>query len=373
MPDCMKNRLMLLIIWLAVLFPAGAQSYMFKHLEVRDGLSNNQVNGIYKDADGFMWFATASGLNRYDGYDIKVYHSEPGDSTSLPDNFIASIQEDGEGCLWIQTGGGYARYNPATETFDRGVDAWMRRIGIEGVPSLLYIDSDKTFWIYLADAGRLYRYMPGGEAATLVPTAFDRREGRVLSAFSEHAGRLLMADDTGVLYSLDKQSLQLQWTETGFREWMGNGRMPVYSLYAGRSGRVWIYCERGMGCYNLRQGCWEQLSRADEPFDAIRAVLEDKDGRVWLGKDRKALKSSTGKGVPPACPTIRRMCVPCPTIRSMLSMRTRTALSGLGPIRKEFPIIMRAPSSLAWPRWAISIASKTAVTVPSGWAPMARG
>lgn len=296
MPDCMKNRLMLLIIWLAVLFPAGAQSYMFKHLEVRDGLSNNQVNGIYKDADGFMWFATASGLNRYDGYDIKVYHSEPGDSTSLPDNFIASIQEDGEGCLWIQTGGGYARYNPATETFDRGVDAWMRRIGIEGVPSLLYIDSDKTFWIYLADAGRLYRYMPGGEAATLVPTAFDRREGRVLSAFSEHAGRLLMADDTGVLYSLDKQSLQLQWTETGFREWMGNGRMPVYSLYAGRSGRVWIYCERGMGCYNLRQGCWEQLSRADEPFDAIRAVLEDKDGRVWLGKDRKALKSSTGKG-----------------------------------------------------------------------------
>ena len=290
MPDYMKNRLALMVVLLAVLLPAGAQSYMFKHLEVKDGLSNNQVNGIYKDADGFMWFATASGLNRYDGYDIKVYRSEPDDSTSLPDNFVASVQEDEEGYLWIQTGAGYARYNPATETFDCDVSAWMQRIGIKGSPSLIYIDSDKTFWVYLADGGQLYRYVPGGKAATLVPMAFDHRGGRTLSSFSEYAGRLLMADDTGVLYSLDRQSLQLQWTEEGFKKLIGDERMPSFTLYAGRSGRVWIYCERGMGCYNIRQGCWEQLRRADDPFDAIRAVLEDKDGRVWLGKDQKGIE-----------------------------------------------------------------------------------
>ena len=372
MPDCMKNRLMLLIIWLAVLFPAGAQSYMFKHLEVRDGLSNNQVNGIYKDADGFMWFATASGLNRYDGYDIKVYHSEPGDSTSLPDNFIASIQEDGEGCLWIQTGGGYARYNPATETFDRGVDAWMRRIGIEGVPSLLYIDSDKTFWIYLADAGRLYRYMPGGEAATLVPTAFDRREGRVLSAFSEHAGRLLMADDTGCCIAWISNPCNCSGRRLAFGNGWATGGCRCIPCMPDAPG----------GCGFTAIGAWGATisGKAVGSNSAGRTNPSMPYGRCWKtrmaasgwGKTRKALRLWTGRGAPPACPTSRRMRVPCPTIRSMLSMKTRTAPSGWKPTRKVFPITMRAHSSLAWPRWATSIASKTAVTAPSGWAPMAR-
>ncbi|MBP6347681.1 MAG: hypothetical protein KA315_04980, partial [Bacteroides sp.] len=61
--DSMK-RLQLLLLWVwMVCFSAASHDYMFKHLEVKDGLSNNQVNAIYKDSNGFMWFGTASGLN----------------------------------------------------------------------------------------------------------------------------------------------------------------------------------------------------------------------------------------------------------------------------------------------------------------------
>ena len=109
----MKNLLVLVVALLAVLLPADAQGYMFKHLEVRDGLSNNQVNAIYKDSEGYMWFATASGLNRYDGYGIKVYRNEPNDSTSfiliptrhsgfinrMPDGSIAMRRPQGKLCL----------------------------------------------------------------------------------------------------------------------------------------------------------------------------------------------------------------------------------------------------------------------------------
>lgn len=73
--DRMK-RLLLLVLWVWVAcFTAASHNYMFKHLEVKDGLSNNQVNAIYKDSHGFMWFGTASGLNRYDGYDTRIYRS----------------------------------------------------------------------------------------------------------------------------------------------------------------------------------------------------------------------------------------------------------------------------------------------------------
>ena len=103
----MKNMVLCVVWMLTVLCTANAQSYMFKHLEVKDGLSNNQVNAIYKDSDGYMWFATASGLNRYDGYDIRVYRSEPGDSTSLPD-FLA-------GQLHIFHSGGRGRFPVDTD------------------------------------------------------------------------------------------------------------------------------------------------------------------------------------------------------------------------------------------------------------------
>ena len=148
------KRLQLLLLWVwMVCFSAASHDYMFKHLEVKDGLSNNQVNAIYKDSNGFMWFGTASGLNRYDGYNIKIYRSQKDDEKSLPDSYVEDIQEDTSGNLWIRTGGGYAIYNSASDVFDRNVEAWMWNIGLTGNPSLIYIDKEKTFWIYINGKG----------------------------------------------------------------------------------------------------------------------------------------------------------------------------------------------------------------------------
>ena len=148
------KRLQLLLLWVwMVCFSAASHDYMFKHLEVKDGLSNNQVNAIYKDSNGFMWFGTASGLNRYDGYNIKIYRSQKDDEKSLPDSYVEDIQEDASGNLWIRTGSGYAIYNSASDVFDRNVEAWMWNVGLTGNPSLIYIDKEKTFWIYINGKG----------------------------------------------------------------------------------------------------------------------------------------------------------------------------------------------------------------------------
>lgn len=125
-----------------------ASEFMFKHLEVKDGLSNNQVLDIFKDSEGFMWFATASGLNRYDGCQMTLFRSYNADPASLPDNYIKSIQEDYKGNLWILTGVGYAIYNSESETFNREVHAWLCEVGIDGTPALVYIDHNKNMWFY---------------------------------------------------------------------------------------------------------------------------------------------------------------------------------------------------------------------------------
>ncbi|HNP53603.1 MAG TPA: histidine kinase, partial [Ferruginibacter sp.] len=83
------------------------------------GLSDNQVNCLYKDQQGFVWVGTADGLNRLDGSQPKRFFHDPKNSYSLPSNQILSLFEDGNRQLWIGTGEGFCRFEPETQTFKR--------------------------------------------------------------------------------------------------------------------------------------------------------------------------------------------------------------------------------------------------------------
>ena len=93
----------------------------FEHIGLEQGLSQNTVWGILQDNQGFMWFATESGLNRYDGYNITVYKHDPDDPSSLSHNNIRSIYEDHTGVLWIGTDDGLNRFDRENETLSNSL------------------------------------------------------------------------------------------------------------------------------------------------------------------------------------------------------------------------------------------------------------
>ena len=80
---------------------AQNNEYQFTRLDITNGLSNNRINCIYKDAEGFMWFGTTSGLNRYDGYEFKVFKHDPSDSTSLYSNYVTNIYAGPDNKMWV--------------------------------------------------------------------------------------------------------------------------------------------------------------------------------------------------------------------------------------------------------------------------------
>ncbi len=72
-----------------------------RYLGIEQGLSNNNVSAIFEDSHGFMWFGTTDVLNRWDGYEFKIYKHQPGMPLCLPDSRITDIDEDPQGRILV--------------------------------------------------------------------------------------------------------------------------------------------------------------------------------------------------------------------------------------------------------------------------------
>ena len=93
------------------------------------GLSQTRVLQIVQDDQGFMWFGTQYGLDRYDGYKFRVFTPVPGRVNSLSGAYIYALFKDRAGKLWIGCDQFLDRFDPTTETFTHyriGSDASSR-------------------------------------------------------------------------------------------------------------------------------------------------------------------------------------------------------------------------------------------------------
>ncbi len=108
-----------MVVFLIVAFQVSSQSFQFRRLSVDDGLSQSAIFASYQDDEGYMWFGTLDGLNRYDGHSFEVFRNDPEDDASIGNNQIFSLTECPENNLWIGTANGISVYDPDLRRFDR--------------------------------------------------------------------------------------------------------------------------------------------------------------------------------------------------------------------------------------------------------------
>jgi ligand-binding sensor domain-containing protein len=98
---------------------AHAQTLKFNAYNINNGLSQNQVFSIVQDKKGFIWFGTDEGLNRFDGYEFKIFRHEAENPNSIIDNSIHALEVGDDGVLWIGTSNGISRYYPEVERMEQ--------------------------------------------------------------------------------------------------------------------------------------------------------------------------------------------------------------------------------------------------------------
>jgi streptogramin lyase len=89
----------------------------FRRLSTDEGLSQTKITQIVQDDQGFIWFGTQYGLNRFDGYNFKVFLHDPTDPNSLSGVFANSVFKDRDGALWVGCDQFLNKFNRETETF----------------------------------------------------------------------------------------------------------------------------------------------------------------------------------------------------------------------------------------------------------------
>ena len=116
----MQKFLAIIIIGILTSIKIAAQPNIHFHkLSVDQGLSQSVVTSILQDEKGFFWYGTQSGLNKYDGFKITGYFSNPRDTNSLCNSWINALAQDNNGIIWIGTKNGITIYNPKIDRFSR--------------------------------------------------------------------------------------------------------------------------------------------------------------------------------------------------------------------------------------------------------------
>lgn len=277
---------------------AQARTPRFTRLTNEQGLSNDMVGCILQDDQGFMWFGTQDGLNRYDGYTFIVYRHRRSDPDSLSNSTITALYQDRAGTLWIGTVVGLDSFAGDAARFTHH-PAVGEEIGV------IYEDVAGMLWIGTEGSG-LFR--------------FDRATGQFIQythdpadphSLSGNNVRAIREDDSGTLWVGTADGLNTFDLATerfvSYRHDPANPRSLSYdqveTIYQDRSGVLWV----GTGSdYEVEVGGLNALDTTARPVpeggaftrylhdpqdsrslsnNHARTIHQDRAGTLWIGTD----------------------------------------------------------------------------------------
>jgi ligand-binding sensor domain-containing protein/AraC-like DNA-binding protein/DNA-binding NarL/FixJ family response regulator len=292
----MKTIKKLIFVLLLTLPMAVVAEFLFKTLDARDGLTSSQINCIMKDSRGYVWFGTPAGLYRFDGYVFRNFQSDSQDGSSLPNSYINSVQETLDGNLLIETASGYCVYHPQSESFERDMKQVFSRMGIETIPSIVYVDRHKNLWGAIPNKGVVCYNMQQqmGYEFGYTDDAHGVPQGTICSISECKDGAIIVYDD-GRIVCCDV--MHQQHTVWGTNEIANRKlrRTKTLRAFADQMDNIWLYGQGTLFKYNKSADLWdtsigEQLGLTSVGVDRnINGMAGDRSGNIWIASDQLGL------------------------------------------------------------------------------------
>ncbi|WP_066220031.1 two-component regulator propeller domain-containing protein [Formosa haliotis] len=313
----------------------------FENLNTEEGLSSSTCLEVFQDSEGFLWFGTIDGLNKYNGYEFEVFRPILNDTTSISNNRINVIQEDKDGHLWIGTNNGLNIFNKNTNVFkhvtlfEQPVTSYNPK---KIINSLLYDTDKNVLWVGTSQGlVKLPLQDDTYQVKNLKPTHYTFNSKDIHSIDDDNIN-IIEEDKDGVIWvETSGQHLNRYNPETDNFErvliqsqsqyelnhipkrlfidsdndfWIGNDisnivlwnkkentfksvslsedSVPFYTIYQDTSGLIWVLTDGyGIFIYDKINDEVNQIKHdASDPFslpgNQVSDVIEDKSGVFWI-------------------------------------------------------------------------------------------
>ncbi|PSR14719.1 MAG: hypothetical protein C7N36_02950 [Bacteroidetes bacterium] len=320
------------------LWASGQRTNSFQYLSKKDGLSQASVFAIAQDSTGLMWFGTRDGLNKYDGYQFKVYRNAP-TANSLVDNDIRTLYVDPQQQkLWIGTISGLSQYEATTDDFTNYRHSPTDTTSLSSdVIRQIYRDSRGRLWVGTSAGLNLYHH-PGKfrrfffaapqastlehqDIETIVEDAqgqvwfgtanglyqlivhsagtyqFERRDGRggcqladarIKSLLADRKGNLWIGTFSGGLHYWDQKNDTVTVYQSKKNTANTLSHNNIRSMCLDGADNLWIGTFDGLNFFDQQRQTFTRydkavLGTAGLSDNSVRAVFIDKRGSLWLG------------------------------------------------------------------------------------------
>ena len=294
----MKVKYILTLATLLLSLSAFAQRGKFFTTDHQ--LSSSFVTQVYLDNEGFIWTTTRNGINRYDGYQFRVFKKENEHDSSLASNYVNSMMQDRKGLFYFGMYG-------ALQTWDG--NCFLERangdvlVGTSGLGILKFKDQKTA-------------YQEKGPLATIhtVNSMIEDRTG-TLWIVTEHMGLISYNGKTvkrhmqnlpsvvfsclcegadGIIYAGSTNCGVFRMQGDTFVHIAETGTKAVSSLYRAHDGNIVIgYDGQGIALYNPRKP--ELIDNpffsleVNLPMSKVYSITEDKSGNLWFGLLQKGI------------------------------------------------------------------------------------
>ncbi len=302
-----NHKLILPTILIIFLYSASiltGQELVTQHITIGEGLSNVNANTIHQDKYGFLWIGTDDGLNRYDGYNFKVYKSVPGNNETLIDNEVWDIAEDKNANLWIATRGGISFFNRSENRFlNYDLDTLTAGKPAQFPKAVsIFVDSKDNVWSGSIWGG-IIKYNKDENMFERVEVKSDRR------ADFDAAYRMVERD--GQLYAnhFGYGIVKYNPIENYFEvvELKGEEPLPNYAnqsdriskLFIDHSNQLWVVSDWAIRKIDLETNEIRTVVKfkTNNVFNlwmVFTGLAQDTEGNVWIGKDIRGIYKFDG-------------------------------------------------------------------------------
>lgn len=267
----------------------------FQHFSIAQGLYESIDESVIQDRDGYLWFGTWGGIQKFDGYQFTTYKHELNNSSSIDNAFVQTLFEDREGIIWVGTFNGLEKFDKRNGSFthykphEPGPETeWSNHV--------YSICEDKYGILWVGTGDGLNKFDKNSNKFICIRND-NKNPGSISSnnvnvIYEDKAGSLWFGTGSG-LDKLDRKTnkfIHFWYDPNNKSEW---SNYCVNTIFEDKSGIIWLGTREGLVAFDQKAGTFAPYLK--EERNSISSICEDESGHLWIGSLKSGLYSFNKK------------------------------------------------------------------------------